>query len=100
MDAKKTIHQTLDKAKKQYDDFLDFTPILMPKWGAKIRPYAKWIYVVATIYLAFSLIGACLSMLGNHLSGLVQAIMTIGLFFIVRMWCELIINKPQNDKKK
>ena len=96
MDTKKTLKQTEKKVQAWYQAYTDLnTPILTSKYALKVQPYAKWVYIVLTIFLAFRLIMAAFALFSGDISqAIISVAITVAEFGVLRMWCEYLVNVP------
>ena len=87
--------------KKTFKNLLDLEkPVLTEKLAPKLAPFAKIIYFVALIFIAFAVIGS----LGLLISGdislfLATLLMLVAEFAIVRMFCEYLASTAPKAKK-
>ena len=76
------------------------TPVLTEKLAPKLAPFAKIVYYVALVFIAFGVIGT----LGLLISGdfslfLATMLMLVAEFAIVRMFCEYLAASAPKAKK-
>lgn len=102
MDTKKTLKQTEQKVQAWYQAYTDLnTPVLTSKYALKVQPYAKWVYIVLTIYFAFRLIQAAFTLFSGDISqAIISVVITVAEFGVLRMWCEYLVNVPASFYQK
>jgi len=87
--------------KQTFKNLLDLeTPVLTEKLAPKLAPFAKIVYLVALVFIAFGIIGS----LGLLISGdislfLATLLMLVAEFAIVRMFCEYLAASAPKAKK-
>ena len=87
--------------KQTFKNLLDLEkPVLTEKLAPKLAPFAKIIYLVALVFIAFGVIGS----LGLLISGdislfLATLLMLVAEFAIVRMFCEYLAASAPDTKK-
>ena len=102
MDTKKTLKQTEKKVQAWYQAYTDLNaPVLTSKYALKVQPYAKWVYIVLTLYLAYRLIVAAFTLFSGNISqAIISVAITVAEFGVLRMWCEYLVNVPASFYQK
>jgi len=77
----------------QFKKLLDLNPLFTPKFGPKLKPYAKIVYYVLSGILAFALLGALAQLFTSGLTAFLISTLLIAVnFVVVRMFAEYLHN--------
>ncbi len=76
------------------------TPVLTEKLAPRLAPFAKIVYIIGLVIIAFGVIGTLgLLFRGDISLFLVSLLMVVAEFAIIRMFCEYLASTAPKAKK-